>query len=174
MDDSLCILWPYNDCLFLQDIRENDLGRACCQTSLIGTEEHIFLIWVSGTSSSDPIMSASFCSFPLLHWWFQDQRETEKGEIKWLLACSFYLPTWKFHFYYRSCFFFPILLSSSFMMNYPNGSIYMQRYEAVLGEAFCVICLCLCPVAVWAYLSLYSHWVWLKKKKKNAVFIQLK
>lgn len=173
MDDSLCILWPYNDCLFLQDIRENDLGRGCCQTSLIGTEAHIFLIWVSGTSSSDPIMSVSFCSFPPLHWWFQDQRETQKGEIKWLLACSFCLPTWKFHFLWQKLlYFFPILLSSSFMMNYPNGSIYMQSFEAVSGEALCVICLsvpscCLSLPQPFLVLSL----IW---EKKNAVFIQLK
>lgn len=27
MDESLCIFWPHNDCLFLQDIRGNDLDH---------------------------------------------------------------------------------------------------------------------------------------------------
>lgn len=35
MDESFCLLWPHDDCLFLQDIRENDLGHAAARPHLL-------------------------------------------------------------------------------------------------------------------------------------------
>lgn len=42
MDEPLCILWPDNDCLFLQDIRRKDLGHAAARPHLLAPRSTSF------------------------------------------------------------------------------------------------------------------------------------
>lgn len=48
MDGFYCVLWPRNDCLFLQDIKENDLGWAAARPYLLAqrnTHCHCARFW---------------------------------------------------------------------------------------------------------------------------------
>ena len=110
---SFCVSWPHNDCLLLEDIRENDLGHAAARPHLLAPSSTVYFSgWSLGVASSDPIKSASPTSSPPLHWWFQDQRgysssatcvaqtlwreeggNREPEEDDWPSACRFYHPT---------------------------------------------------------------------------------
>lgn len=74
MDEPLCILWPDNDCLFLQDIRRNDLGHAAARPHLLALRSTSFSGRVWECHADDLITSASRFSSSPLPWRFQHQR----------------------------------------------------------------------------------------------------
>lgn len=41
MDESFGVLWPHNDRLFLQNIRENDLGHAAARPHLLAQRKTV-------------------------------------------------------------------------------------------------------------------------------------
>lgn len=111
MDEPLCILWPDNDCLFLQDIRRNDLGHAAARPHLLALRSTSFSgrVWechpddlitrASRLSSSPPApaISASKRLFIICNVTFgpHGEREGERGraEIKQPSSrCFFYPP----------------------------------------------------------------------------------
>lgn len=112
MDEPLCILWPDNDGLFLQDIRPNDLGPAAARPLLLALRSTSFSGRVWECHPDDLITSTSRCSSSPLPWPFQHQRgysssvtwcsglrERTSGGIKQPLSCCFLSSNLKFLFY---------------------------------------------------------------------------
>lgn len=44
MDGFYCVFWPHNDCLFLQDIKENDLGWAAARPYLLAQRNTLLYV----------------------------------------------------------------------------------------------------------------------------------
>lgn len=126
MDEPLCILWPDNDCWFLQDIRQNDLGHAAARPHLLALRSTSFSGWVWECHPDDLITSASSFSSSPLQWRFQHQRgysssvtwrsdltESERGregewerpEIKHPTSCFFLSSNLKFSISHTRCYY---------------------------------------------------------------------
>lgn len=97
MDESFCILWAHNECLFLQDIRENDLGHAAARPHLLARrsisfsgrvwECHLVILLQMGLLPRILLCTGDFkikeAIHHLQHVMFRPYKEKEKREIAW-------------------------------------------------------------------------------------------